>query len=143
MTSTRRKANAAVLIVTPMFDGTAGTPVTLSGQDRGLSIFGSQDLLSIRRKPSAGPYETFQLTGYRTGQASIQCDDNAVTHALFLGKTGRRFKIVYREQGTKSGNPEESFEAVADIGMNIEQGGARTFSVTFNADGGITSTTQT
>ena len=134
----RRKANLAVLIVQLGSE----TAVTLSGQDRGLSAYASNDQASLRRKPSAGPYETFQLTGYRSGSATISCDDNPVTHALFLGKTGRKFKVTYREQGTKSGNPEETFDAIADVTLNVEQGGARTFTVTLNADGGITTTTQ-
>ena len=136
---TRRKSGAAVLIVELLDENLV---VTLTGIERGLAGYTSEDAESIRRKPSSGPYETFQLTGYKSGRATIACDDNPVNHRIFLNKTGRRFRVTYRELGTDPGGPQEVFSGPAQVSLNVERGGARTFAVTFTSDGAINAAPQ-
>ena len=136
---TRRKSGAAVLIVELIDDNLVAT---LTGTERGLAGYNSEDAESIRRKPSSGPYETFQLTGYKSGRATITCDDNPVTHPVFTNKTGRRFRVTYRELGTVGGGPQEIFSGPAQVGLNVERGGARTFAITFTSDGAINAAPQ-
>jgi len=110
-------------------------------QGHGLSDWETVNPDSFRELPPRDGAAFVERTGVREGTTTLTCDSDSITDVLFWGGNGRELEVRSDPEGTSTGKPRLSFNALVEASWTAEDRGVCRWSVTLHHDGGITAST--
>lgn len=95
----------------------AGSKVSFTGELQGTDAISLQEAHSVRPIPGGRGVAGSQQSGFETNTMTLSCDSNDTHDAVLRGQNIRRLYFTLHPEGTGTGLPQYTGEAVATISL--------------------------
>lgn len=100
-----------------LLGSSVGGQVEFTGELQGTDAISLQEAHSVRPIPGGRGVAGSQQSGFETNTMTLSCDSNSVHDPVLRGQNTRRLYFTLQPEGTGSGLPQYTGEAVATISL--------------------------